>query len=346
MNAGKVETTKGEGEGEWKDRNYVKSNDGNNASVEIGKDFSGDLLATKYGFSIPTNATINGVQVIIGRKTGTVGRLSDSKVQLLVGGTATGDNKKLDTNWLTSETAVIYGSSSDLWNKALTPAIINNDNFGVFLKVKNSNVQDTKAFVNYIQIIVSYSIAGTLNSYTVSSGGTTIHSGDSFNPVVVNGSGLKDTNTPGSTTYYVECSLNPGCRTPANFVINAVPPTPKATNTNATCASVTGSITITSPKPADRITFTVTGANLVVAAETNTTGVFSGLAVGTYNLTAKNASGFVSLPFADVVIKPLVTNTRNGKWPTGSAPSSDAEEIIFEADYDTKSEDLTACTVL
>ncbi|RBN50019.1 hypothetical protein DR980_10985 [Flavobacterium psychrolimnae] len=269
---------------------------------------------------------------------------------LSIGGSATGTNKASSTIWSNTETVANYGSPSDLWGTTtLTPAIINAANFGVVLTVKNSNDEDTVASVDYIQIIVSYSIAGTLKWYTALSGGNSIGSGASFNPVGVTGSGLTNTNTPGSTTYYVECSLNPGCRTPADFVINALPSTPQATNTNATCALATGSITITSPAPADGIFFTVTGKSPVVAAVTNTTGVFSGLAVGTYNVTANNASGCVSLPSADIVIKPLVLkpNTWNGTvWSTGSKPSSDAEEIIFNGDYQTKSEDLTACTCL
>ena len=133
------------------------------------------------------------------------------------------------------------------------------------------------------------------------------------------------------------------------ITINTLPSKPKATNTNATCASATGSITITSPTPADGISFTVTGTNPFVAPQTNVTGVFSGLVVGTYNVTAMNASGCVSQYSDDVIIKPLVlvTNTWNGTvWSTGSKPSSDAEEIIFNGDYQTRSEDLTACTCL
>lgn len=62
-----------------------------------------------------------------------------------------------------------------------------------------------------------------MNWYTVSSGGTPIGSGATFNPVGVAGSGLANTNTPGTTTFYAACSSNPTCRTATTFVINARP---------------------------------------------------------------------------------------------------------------------------
>ncbi|RXM45934.1 hypothetical protein BOW55_15115, partial [Flavobacterium sp. YO12] len=64
---------------------------------------------------------------------------------------------------------------------------------------------------------------GTINWYTVASGGTSIGSGNSFNPVGVAGSGIQDTNTAKSVTFYAACSSNPSCRTAVNFVINEKP---------------------------------------------------------------------------------------------------------------------------
>lgn len=59
--------------------------------------------------------------------------------------------------------------------------------------------------------------------YTVATGGSPIGSGATFNPVGVAGSGLANTNTPGTTTYYAACSSNPTCRTATTFVINPRP---------------------------------------------------------------------------------------------------------------------------
>ncbi|WKL46531.1 T9SS sorting signal type C domain-containing protein [Flavobacterium pectinovorum] len=60
--------------------------------------------------------------------------------------------------------------------------------------------------------------------YTAATGGTAIGGGSPFNPVGVAGSGLANTNTVGTTTYYA--SLGGSCaRTPTAFVINGDTPT-------------------------------------------------------------------------------------------------------------------------
>ncbi|MDR7212676.1 T9SS sorting signal type C domain-containing protein [Flavobacterium piscis] len=87
------------------------------------------------------------------------------------------------------------------------------------------------ANISNISIIVSYTIPGTLDWYTVPTGGTIVESGGTFNPindaqVIAQGapySLLNNTNTPGTYTFYTACSSNPSCRTAVNFVINGSP---------------------------------------------------------------------------------------------------------------------------
>ncbi|MGO4773864.1 beta strand repeat-containing protein, partial [Flavobacterium sp. W22_SRS_FK3] len=87
------------------------------------------------------------------------------------------------------------------------------------------------ANISNISIIVNYTIPGTLDWYTVATGGTIVESGNTFNPindpqVIAQGgkySSLSNTNTPDTYTFYAACPSNPNCRTPVNFVINAKP---------------------------------------------------------------------------------------------------------------------------
>jgi hypothetical protein len=129
-----------------------------------------------------------------------------------------------------------------------------------------------------------------------------------------------------------------GCSSPAsaNVVINAQPATPTTptvgTPTQPNCKTPTGTVKVTSPSPAAGITYTITGTNPVVAAVTNTTGVFSGLAAGNYNVATTN--GCTSSP-TTVVIKPFVenTNTWNGTaWSTGLPPNAE-EKLVFAGNY-------------
>lgn len=183
------------------------------------------LQGSKYGFSIPANAIIDGITLVIRRQTSgtTSPLLQDDRVSLVKNGLIQPINKaQINVNWSASLGTATYGGVADNWGIAWTAADINDPNFGVVLSAINPSTSFTRtATVDYMRITVNYSIPGTLNWYTVSSGGTPIGSGSSFNPVGVAGSGIANTNTPGTTTFYAACSTNPACRTAANFVINA-----------------------------------------------------------------------------------------------------------------------------
>lgn len=62
---------------------------------------------------------------------------------------------------------------------------------------------------------------GTLQWYTVASGGSSISSASPFNPVGVSGSGIASNTATGSYTFYAACSNNPTCRTATGYVIGA-----------------------------------------------------------------------------------------------------------------------------
>ncbi|TRX33260.1 HYR domain-containing protein [Flavobacterium sp. ZT3R18] len=186
------------------------------------------LQGTSYGFAIPASATINGIAVVINRSSsGTTSPfMQDSRVGLVkaVGGVQTTNKAVIGTNWPTTglQTAT-YGGAADLWGTTWTPAEINALGFGVVLSAVNASTAFARtATVDYMQITVTYTVNG-LNWYTVSSGGSSIGSGSPFNPVGVVGSGLANTNSAGTTTFYAECSAVPGCRTATNFVINPLP---------------------------------------------------------------------------------------------------------------------------
>jgi len=78
----------------------------------------------------------------------------------------------------------------------------------------------------------------------------------------------------------------------ANVVINAVPAAPAAptatVTTQPTCLVPTGTITVTVPANGAGVSYTVTGTSPVVAAQNNATGIFSGLAAGSYDVTLQS----------------------------------------------------------
>ncbi|WP_439152187.1 GEVED domain-containing protein [Winogradskyella sp.] len=64
---------------------------------------------------------------------------------------------------------------------------------------------------------------GVMEWYTTPIGGTPIATGDNFDPVGLPGSGLTNTNTAGTYSFWAACSGSPGTRTQADFVINEIP---------------------------------------------------------------------------------------------------------------------------
>ncbi|MBP7533655.1 MAG: DUF11 domain-containing protein, partial [Chitinophagales bacterium] len=92
----------------------------------------------------------------------------------------------------------------------------------------------------------------------------------------------------GSYTNISVSTTTPACPSNALSVSLSSPGGPAAPTVSLiqpTCVTTTGTITVTTPAPGAGITYTVTGTNPAVAAQTNSTGVFSGLAVGDYDVT-------------------------------------------------------------
>jgi hypothetical protein len=117
------------------------------------------LKATNFGFAVPPGATITGVVMEINRASSD-GMGTDSIVKLLVGGGVSGDNKANTLSmWDVDFDTFSYGSSSDLWGLALTPAIINAADFGVVISVdKSGGFEDETLKVDFIRLTIHYTV--------------------------------------------------------------------------------------------------------------------------------------------------------------------------------------------
>ncbi|MBL0357018.1 MAG: Ig-like domain-containing protein [Chitinophagaceae bacterium] len=289
----------------WSNPGNIVSNNNSYAlanNLDNG-DLSEGLIATNFGFAIPAGATITGVQVTIGRFGENTNTFTDNSVLLVVGGTTTGSNRALAGFWPTTETPANYGTASDLWGTTLTPAQVNANNFGASLVVQSSNGNNRDASVDYITITISYTTPGSLNWYTVSSGGSLIGNGSPFNPVGVAGSGLPNTNAAGTTTFYAECAAAPGCRTAANFVIN---PLPTISGNLNVCIGLTSALTGSGTPAASTPWVSATPA----VATVNSSGVVTGVAAGTSVITYTNNNG-CSITATVTVSAPAISGTLN-----------------------------------
>lgn len=154
---------------------------------------------------------------------------------------------------------------------------------------------------------------GTIQWYTVASGGTSIGTGSPFNPVGVANSGLANTNTPGTTPYYAACSLSSACRTQVDFIIN---PNYDIVATSGANGSVTpaGTTTLSCDGTGDQ-TYTITPdpgyliSDLIVdgvGSTPLTTGTYA--TGGTYDFINVTANHTISATFAVACVNVGITN--------------------------------------
>ncbi|WP_163409256.1 beta strand repeat-containing protein, partial [Flavobacterium ajazii] len=222
----------------WTNPTNIYANDNVYATRSLNNTTSALINATGYDFStIPNNATITNIEVIIGRFASNNNAIRDVALNLIVGGTAGGTSlANTTTSWTNSESAVSYSASPTSWGYgSLTLAQVKASNFGVAFSVRDVSGSNRTASIDYISLSISYTVPGSIDWYTASSGGTLLGSGATFNPVGVTGSGLANTNSVDTKIYYAECSTNPGCRTPTTFVINAAPTITSISSPSALC---------------------------------------------------------------------------------------------------------------
>ncbi|MFT5600322.1 MAG: hypothetical protein ACI9N1_000556 [Flavobacteriales bacterium] len=131
---------------------------------------------------------------------------------------------------------------------------------------------------------------GTLEWYTVASGGAAIGTSSSFDPVGVAGSGLANTNTAGTTTYYLACSNAPTCRSSYDYVIEPNHTITAVANQSVCINTAMTNITMTLGGGATGATVTGLPAG-VTAAVTGVTLTISGTptANGSFNYSVTTA---------------------------------------------------------
>lgn len=146
----------------WVNPANVGADDGTESTITAATfdspDISQLLVASNFGFAIPTGSTINGIVVEIDRRN-SAGAASDNRVQLATGTTfadLVGTNKA-DTalDWPTATAVATYGGAADTWTAGLTVAQINAAGFAVFLSVQ-ADAANTDVQVDYIRVTVHY----------------------------------------------------------------------------------------------------------------------------------------------------------------------------------------------
>ncbi|MEN9562603.1 MAG: hypothetical protein RIR73_847, partial [Chloroflexota bacterium] len=308
----------GPGTVNWTNPGNVISDNNVYATVAVNNSTSEYLQATDFDFAIPAGATINGIQVTIGRfgTTGMGQDIQDNVVQLIKGGTLVGNNLgATTTDWPNGEAAANYGAANNLWGTTWTPAEINALDFGVALAVDSTN--NRTASVDYIQVTVTYS----LNATTVGVATATAGSNSSLNvsmPYTDDGDAdntytveycLTSANCPvsGSWTTFVSgaahsaspfatsiTGLAPGTSYDVRVTYNdadGVTGTNPQTITNVTTLACGSSLTYTAPAGSNRVVVVVVSAESGGGAGAVITGVTIGGTAATQISNLSNNGG-------------------------------------------------------
>lgn len=132
------------------------------ASLSLFSASSKYIVASNFGFSIPSGATVSGILVEIMRceRSGSGVVTKDEAVYLTNSSYEDLGNNKADTanNYNTpgSSTYKQYGGQSDSWGYSFTPSIVNSSGFGVKIKAKSHSLTSEPGII-HVRMTVYYS---------------------------------------------------------------------------------------------------------------------------------------------------------------------------------------------
>lgn len=157
---------------DWDNPSNITAEDSNYAYADINKNggLSDYLRATNFSFSVPSGATVDGVEVQI-HKEGETSVQYDEYVYLVEGGSIISgcENKAQSTPWPeTTPATSTYGGTSDTWSCSLSDTIVNSSTFGVQIMAEHQGLTNRRwVAVYWIKIKVYYTEAGGGSTYHV-----------------------------------------------------------------------------------------------------------------------------------------------------------------------------------
>ncbi len=146
----------------WDTPGNIQQADNNYATATIIRQkITTYIEGTQYGFNIPLNASISGIEVQVKRGASHSGQIVDYEIRLVNDGVIVGATKAITTTWTTTFTVATYGGPIDLWGTSWTPDDINKTNFGAVLAAIRTNNGSTPqlAMVDSMKIKVYYEVS-------------------------------------------------------------------------------------------------------------------------------------------------------------------------------------------
>lgn len=148
----------------WYNVDNIKTD--NDTAATIGTNAENYLEATNFSFSIPSDATIQGVEVGVELKADETDNNYCTIAKLISGGNRVGNNLSEGESYYfpTSYTLKKYGNSTEMWGLSLTPSDVNAEDFGFSFSVSS---YFSTSYVDYISMTIYYTgVKGGLVSTT------------------------------------------------------------------------------------------------------------------------------------------------------------------------------------
>jgi hypothetical protein len=142
--------------------------DGNAAGFTFGSNATSQWLKCRnFGFTtsdVPSGSTIDGIEVEFRRARSGGVAFAQTNIKFVISNTVSGNDITSATDWDTTETAVVYGNSTEKGGNTITDTTVTDTNFGVALQVVcgSSRTSPTShiAFVDQARLRIYYTESG------------------------------------------------------------------------------------------------------------------------------------------------------------------------------------------
>lgn len=114
------------------------------------------IIFENFGLSVPQEATVEGIEVVVIRRSHQAARLTDRSVRLIRNGRMVGQDQRSSEPWDENWTAVYYGGENTRWGSNWAPALVNSDHFGVAISVEQLGGA-SRAQIDEVLVTVYYS---------------------------------------------------------------------------------------------------------------------------------------------------------------------------------------------
>lgn len=148
----------------WATPTNIYTDDTNYATANMpGDTLSRMLRAQQFGFAIPGGAVITNVSFGLKYKCTSFNQVDELKFYMLgADGLPAGNNKaNTSTHWpYNTDGLKTLSGDATYWGLTLTPALINDNDFGIGIATRNRDATSNTAYVNYVSCTVTYEVSG------------------------------------------------------------------------------------------------------------------------------------------------------------------------------------------